>query len=166
MSDAHVILISVGTNIDRTYHTRQSRIALEAHFEQVTFSRVYESQAVGFDGKPFYNLVVRAVTDLSVEEVCQRLKQIEKDNGRVHTDKKFCSRTLDLDLLTYDDLVTQTPVELPRGEILYNAFVLQPLAELVPEAKHPVEKKSYATLWREFDASSQSLWPIAFEWSS
>ncbi|WP_218312939.1 2-amino-4-hydroxy-6-hydroxymethyldihydropteridine diphosphokinase [Alteromonas antoniana] len=164
--DHHVILISVGTNIDRAYHTRQSRIALETHFSNVSVSRVYESEAVGFNGKPFYNLVVRAVTSLPVDEVCHQLKQIEKDNGRVHTDKKFCSRTLDLDLLTYDDLVTATPVELPRGEILYNAFVLQPLAELVPDAIHPVEKKSYATLWREFDASSQSLWPIAFEWSS
>lgn len=162
----HRILISVGSNIERTYHTRQSRIALAHYFDNLVCSRVYESQAVGFDGKPFYNLVVQADTSKSIEEVCAILKQIEVDNGRVHSQKKFCSRTLDLDLLTYDDVVTTQPVVLPREEILYNAFVLQPLAELVPAGVHPVTNERYAALWQNFDKSSQALHPIAFEWSS
>ncbi len=162
----HRILISVGSNIERTYHTRQSRIALADYFDNLVCSRVYESQAVGFAGKPFYNLVIQAETSKSIEEVCAILKQIEVDNGRVHSQKKFCSRTLDLDLLTYDDVVTTQPVVLPREEILYNAFVLQPLAELVPSELHPETNESYAALWQKFDKSSQELHPIAFEWSS
>jgi len=128
-------------------------------------SSVYESEAVGFNGSPFYNAAARATTSKSIEEVCAILKAIEKDNGRVHTDKKFCARTLDLDLLTYDSKVTTTPVVLPREEICYNAFVLWPLAELVPNDIHPETQETYAKMWQNFDKQKQQLWPIDFTWS-
>jgi len=161
----HVILISIGSNIERERYTRQSVVALKQHFSNVTVSSVYESEAVGFNGNPFYNLVARAETDMSVDDVCNILKTIEKDNGRVHSAKKFCARTLDLDLLTFDDLVINEPVVLPRDEITFNAFVLWPLAELVPNDLHPVTKQSYAYMWQEFDKQKQQLWPIDFTWS-
>ncbi|MEW9798356.1 2-amino-4-hydroxy-6-hydroxymethyldihydropteridine diphosphokinase [Alteromonas sp. CYL-A6] len=161
----HEILISVGSNIQREHHTREARLALEQAFDNVACSSVYESEAVGFDGDAFYNLVVRAQTSQPLPAVCRILKDIEARNGRHHGDKKFCNRTLDLDLLTFNDVVTDDPVVLPRDEILYNAFVLQPLAELVPDNVHPVEGKSYATLWQQFDKSTQRLRPIAFTWS-
>ena len=134
---SHTVLISIGSNIERERYTKQSLVALKQHFSDVTVSSVYESEAVGFNGSPFYNAVARATTSKNIGQVCATLKGIEKDNGRVHTDKKFCARTLDLDLLTYDSRVTTTPVVLPREEICYNAFVLWPLAELVPNDVHP-----------------------------
>jgi 2-amino-4-hydroxy-6-hydroxymethyldihydropteridine diphosphokinase len=161
----HSILISVGSNIDREYYTRASLKALAKHFSSIRCSSVYESESVGFAGSPFYNLVVSANTALSVGEVCQILKEIEREHGRKHHEKKFCSRTLDLDLLTYDDKVISTPVILPREEILYNAFVLWPLAELVPQRKHPSTGRSYQSLWDDFDKQKQHLWPINFSWS-
>jgi len=161
----HVILISIGSNIERERYTRQSVVALKQHFSNVTVSSVYESEAVGFNGNPFYNLVARAETDMSVDDVCNILKTIEKENGRVHSAKKFCARTLDLDLLTFDDLVINEPVVLPRDEITFNAFVLWPLAELVPNDIHPVTKQSYAQMWQGFDKQKQQLWPIDFTWS-
>ncbi|GGW80492.1 2-amino-4-hydroxy-6-hydroxymethyldihydropteridine diphosphokinase [Alteromonas halophila] len=160
----HEILISVGSNIQRSYHTRQAREALESAFSDIRCSSVYESEAVGFDGDAFYNLVIKAQTSLPLKAVCDVLKRIEADNGRVHGDKKFCSRTLDLDLLTYDDVVTSTPVVLPREEILYNAFVLLPLAELVPTHRHPAKQTTYQQLWDEFDKSRQHLRPVEFSW--
>lgn len=160
-----VLLISVGSNIERDLHTRAARTALEQVFSQVTVSRVFESESVGFKGSPFYNWVARARTDKTIADVCRTLKEIERENGRKHTDKKFSPRTLDLDLLTYDQQVTNEPVILPREEILYNAFVLQPLAELVPEERHPVVDRSYKALWQAFDKSSQKLYPIEFTWS-
>lgn len=165
MAAQHVILISIGSNIERERYTRQSVTALEDNFDNVSVSSVYESEAVGFDGSPFYNLVARAETNMSVDDVCNVLKSIEKDNGRVHQAKKFCARTLDLDLLTYDDLVLDTPVVLPRDEICYNAFVLWPLAELVPEDVHPLTEQTYAQMWQAFDNNKQQLWPIDFTWS-
>ncbi|GEA07585.1 2-amino-4-hydroxy-6-hydroxymethyldihydropteridine diphosphokinase [Alteromonas sp. KUL42] len=162
----HTILISIGSNIEREHYTRQSVIALKAHFDDVRVSSVYESEAVGFDGSPFYNLVASAKTSKTIAQVCETLKAIETSHGRVHRDKKFCARTLDLDLLTYDSVVTQSPVILPREEICYNAFVLWPLAELVPDDIHPVTNKNYALMWREFDKQKQQLWPIDFTWST
>ena len=162
---SHTILISIGSNIEREHYTRRSLAALKHVFSDVTVSSVYESEAVGFNGNPFYNAAARATTSKSIEEVCATLKSIERENGRVHTDKKFCARTLDLDLLTYDSEVTTTPVVLPREEICYNAFVLWPLAELVPNEIHPETQETYAQMWQNFDKQKQQLWPIDFTWS-
>lgn len=163
--EQHSILISVGSNIDRDYYIRASVDALNHYFDDVCHSSVYESEAVGFSGSPFYNMVVKARTCHSIEEVCRILKLIEKNHGRKHGEKKFCSRTLDLDLLTYDNKVTATPVTLPREEILYNAFVLWPLAELVPHHTHPETGLTYAAMWDAFDKQKQKLWPVNFTWS-
>jgi 2-amino-4-hydroxy-6-hydroxymethyldihydropteridine diphosphokinase len=59
-----------------------------------------------------------------------------------------------------DEVFEQGKLKIPREEILFNAFVLRPLAELAPDLKHPVEKKTYAELWNAFDQDSQPLWPI------
>lgn len=161
---SHELLISVGSNIRREHYTREARIALESVFCDVVCSSVYESEAVGFDGDAFYNLVVKATTAMPLPQVCDVLKRIEADNGRVRGGKKFSSRTLDLDLLTFDDVVTTDPVILPREEILYNAFVLLPLAELVPHHQHPAEKQTYQALWQQFDKTKQQLRPVEFSW--
>lgn len=158
------ILISVGSNIERDKYTRAGVACLKQHFSQVSCSSVYESEAVGFDGGAFYNLVVCAYTALDVAQVNDILKQIEQQNGRTHSEKKFCSRTLDLDLLTFNRVVTAQPVTLPREEILYNAFVLLPLAELVPDDVHPQTGQTYQQLWQAFDHTAQRLWPIEFTW--
>ena len=159
------VYLSLGSNIDRQYHLSRALDALQKQFGELLISSVYESEAVGFNGSPFYNAAARATTSKSIEEVCATLKAIEKDNGRVHTDKKFCARTLDLDLLTYDSKITTTPVVLPREEICYNAFVLWPLAELVPNDIHPETQETYAKMWQNFDKQKQQLWPIDFTWS-
>lgn len=164
VTSLHQIFISLGSNIQRDYHTRSGLNALSNAFGELQLSSVFESEAVGFVGRPFYNLVVAAKTSLSIAQVCQTLKQIELDNGRVHGAKKFAPRTLDLDLLLYDDVVTEQGVNLPRAEILYNAFVLQPLAELAADLCHPINGQSYAALWQAFDKNSQQLWPITFTW--
>ena len=160
----HQIYISVGSNIEREKHTKAGLQAMYEIFGPLQLSRVYESEAVGFDGHNFYNLVVKAQTDKSIEQVCYALKSIEDQNKRQRGTEKFSPRTLDLDLLLYDSVVTSDPVELPRGEVLFNAFVLQPLAEIAAQDVHPQVGKSFATLWQEYDKSQQQLWPIEFTW--
>lgn len=161
----HTIFISVGSNIDKEKHTKAGLQGMYHAFGELVLSSVYESESVGFEGNNFYNLVVKAHTNLSVDDVCSVLKQIEQDNQRQRCEKKFAPRTLDLDLLLYDQVVIKVPIELPRPEVLYNAFVLKPLVELAAQESHPLENKTYATLWQEYDKSQQKLWAIEFDWS-
>ncbi|MGZ9899172.1 2-amino-4-hydroxy-6-hydroxymethyldihydropteridine diphosphokinase [Shewanella gaetbuli] len=156
------IYISLGTNIEPEQHLKAGLLDLQQHFGKLTLSRVFESESVGFKGTNFLNMVASAQTELSIAEVVATFKMIEQNNGRIKGEKKFSPRSLDIDLLLYDDVVTQQPVELPRGEILFNAFVLWPLSELVPELIHPIVKQSYHSLWNEFDKTSQKIWPITF----
>jgi len=158
------IYISLGSNIDREQNTRSGVQALRDAFGKLELSSVYESEAVGFEGDAFYNMVIACSVDAPVMQVNRILRDIEDTYGRDRSGPKFSSRTLDLDLLLYDDLVIeQDGLVLPRGEILKNAFVLWPLAEIAPDLVHPVAGKRYAELWGEFDKSRESLHPIEFE---
>jgi 2-amino-4-hydroxy-6-hydroxymethyldihydropteridine diphosphokinase len=158
------VTLSLGSNIDRHHHIRAGLAALRENFGPIELSPVYESEAVGFDGEPFLNLVARIETDLSVGELSERLRAIEAEHGRVRGEAKYASRTLDIDILTYDDRVGVIDgVELPRGEILKHAFVLKPLADLLPEGVHPTEGRTYRELLAERDFSGQGLWPIELE---
>ena len=155
------VYLSLGSNIERHKHIRNALQELSALFGQLLLSRVYESEAVGFDGDPFYNLVVGLDTDLSIGELQAQIKRIEDENGRVRGGPKFSSRTLDIDILTYDDFVGEEDgVSLPRDEITKNAFVLLPLSEIAGDEMHPELNKSYRTLWEEYDKSQQKLWPV------
>lgn len=169
MANKHQILISVGSNVNKTENTQAGLDALQSAFGTLTLSKIYESESVGFKGNNFFNLVVLAFTKLSIKEVCKVLKQIEDQHGRIR-DKKFADRTLDLDLLTYDNVVCEAPVVLPREEIQYNAFVLKPTAELVPHHIHPTTQKTYKTLWKEFLSNNpnkhQKLWRADLQWSA
>ncbi|MBW4935573.1 2-amino-4-hydroxy-6-hydroxymethyldihydropteridine diphosphokinase [Marinobacter sp. F4206] len=158
------VFISIGSNIDRERYVSAALDALKAWFGELEISPVYESEAVGFDGSPFLNLVVGVTTALSVGELSRCFKQLEADNGRRRDVPKFSARTLDLDILTYGDQIGQIDgVELPRGEILKNAFVLRPLADIAPEAVHPVCGRSYRDLWNDYN-TGQKLWPVDFIW--
>jgi 2-amino-4-hydroxy-6-hydroxymethyldihydropteridine diphosphokinase len=160
------IYISLGSNIDRERHTRAGVQALRERFGDLILSSVYESEAVGFEGDAFYNMVIACDVDEGVHETNRILAEIEDAHGRDRSGPRFSSRTLDLDLLLYDDVVLdENGLKLPRGEILKNAFVLWPLAEIAPDLVHPVAGKSYAELWFDFDKTRESLAPIEFNFS-
>ncbi|MDX1634445.1 MAG: 2-amino-4-hydroxy-6-hydroxymethyldihydropteridine diphosphokinase [Marinobacter sp.] len=158
------VYLSLGSNIERERHITAALDGLAAEFGDLVVSSVYESEAVGFDGENFLNLVVGIDTDRSVAELSALLKQMEADNGRRRDLPKFSARTLDLDILTYDDLTgTIDGVELPRGEILRNAFVLRPMAEIAPDTRHPLDGRSYRELWQAYERD-QKLWAVSFTW--
>ncbi|AQQ66552.1 2-amino-4-hydroxy-6-hydroxymethyldihydropteridine diphosphokinase [Microbulbifer agarilyticus] len=160
-----IVYLSLGSNIDREKHLCAAMDALVEAFGDLKMSQVYESEAVGFEGDNFYNLVAAIDTDLSVGELALRLRDIEDANGRVRSGPKFSARTLDIDILTYDDVAGDVDgVALPRDEILKNAFVLLPLSEVAPTDMHPVQGKTYQQLWEEYDQASQKLWAVAFDW--
>lgn len=155
------VYLSLGSNIEREQHIRNALQALSALYGQLVLSKVYESEAVGFEGDNFYNLVVGFDTDLPVADLQAQIKQIEDDNGRLRDGPKFSARTLDIDILTYADFVgVDSGVTLPRDEITKNAFVLLPLSEIAPEEMHPELNESYQKLWLDYDKSRQKLWAV------
>ena len=158
------IYISVGSNTNREHYIRVAVRELAAVFGELTLSSVYESEAVGFRGDAFYNMVIGANTCLSVAECVAVFKAIEDKNGRERGGEKFCGRTLDLDLLTYDNLICMEPVELPRAEIIENAFVLWPLAEIAADLQHPVLRQTYQSLWQGY-TKAQKIWPVPFQFA-
>ncbi|NQZ22092.1 MAG: 2-amino-4-hydroxy-6-hydroxymethyldihydropteridine diphosphokinase [Colwellia sp.] len=159
------LYISLGSNVDRQHHVKSGLTALEQLFGQLTLSSLFASKAVGFDGAEFYNMVIGATTELNIEQVATALRDIEFANGRQIDAKKYSPRTLDLDLLLFDDLILEHPVQIPRAEINENAFVLWPLAEVAPELQHPILKQSYQQLWQSYD-NKQQLTKVSFAWQS
>jgi len=158
------IYISIGSNIDPKKYIRNSIKALRLKHGELEISSVYESKAIGFEGDNFYNLVVGAQTTEAPLNIQQTLRQIEHDNQRERNTAKFSARTLDLDLLLYDDWVLkEKSLEIPRDEIGKYAFVLQPLAEIAPNEVHPQAKCTYKYLWQTYDKRKQPLWVIDFE---
>ncbi len=159
------VYLSIGSNIQREKHIRAGVKALQQIFGAVSLSSVYESDAVGFEGSPFLNLIAVFETIKTPTEVDAILDGIEKDNGRTAEQKKFNPRTLDLDLVLYGDYISEDPnLEIPRGEITRYAFVLEPLAEVAGELKHPLIKRNYQELWQEFDRSAVVQKRIPFNW--
>lgn len=147
----HRAYISIGSNIEPAKHVRLAVNALREVFGALDISPVYESEAVGFEGKNFYNLVVAISTQMSVGEVNRCLHDIEDRYGRKRSGPRFSSRSIDLDLLLYDDLAGEYDgVILPREEVPHHAHVLCPLADLIPGKKHPILNKTYQQLWQEF----------------
>jgi 2-amino-4-hydroxy-6-hydroxymethyldihydropteridine diphosphokinase len=155
------VFVSIGSNIERERHVRSALKALRERFGQLTVSRVFESEAVGFAGDDFFNLVVGFDTAATVWEVVACLRDIELAHARDRRAPRFSSRTLDLDLLLYGDLVMEAQgVKLPREEINHYAFVLGPLAEIAGEMRNPRNGRRFADLWREFDQTAQPMWPV------
>jgi 2-amino-4-hydroxy-6-hydroxymethyldihydropteridine diphosphokinase len=159
------VYVSIGSNIDRERNIGLALQRLADDYGPLQQSSVYESAAVGFDSAPFYNLVVGFRTGVGPLQLQEQLHMIEADSGRERSDS-MTARSLDLDLLIYDDLVMdEASLILPRGDITRYAFVLYPLAEIVPDARHPESGERYADMWSVFDDSEQVLtrvdWPPA-----
>lgn len=158
------VYLSIGSNIDRTRNIRSCLQALHDRYGELSVSTIYESVAVGFTGDPFFNLAVGLDTEQDVHALVDTLHAIEHDHGRRRNDERFAPRTLDIDLLLYDDLVLNEPgLHLPRDEIVRYAFVLKPLAEIAGDRRHPTLGKTLAELWQAFDAGDQELWPVRLD---
>ncbi|MFK5986936.1 MAG: 2-amino-4-hydroxy-6-hydroxymethyldihydropteridine diphosphokinase [Pseudomonadota bacterium] len=152
MKPDHQIYIGIGTNINRKFHIHLAITELKKYFNKLIISPVYESPAEGFIGTDFLNLVVYLESNLCRTEVETIFKKIEDQSGRDRSQEKFSSRTLDIDLLLFDDQVLHSQgINVPRDEIVKYAFVLKPLYDIAPDVIHPENKQSIATLWQNFN---------------
>ncbi|MCU4674858.1 2-amino-4-hydroxy-6-hydroxymethyldihydropteridine diphosphokinase [Catenovulum sp. 2E275] len=160
------IAVSLGSNVNPEFHLKTAIFLLRPFFKQLLISPVYETEPVAFGGQNFLNIVFGGEVELNLEQTLSLLKAIEKQYQRNRQKQNKTQITLDLDLLFYDDLVCQQPVVLPRAEILNNAFVLKPLADVYADKNHPQNGQSYAQLWQNFNNPNQKFWKIDFNWNN
>jgi len=154
--------LSLGSNIDREANIRVAVARLREDFPDMRVSPVYESEAVGFDGENFLNLIVCIDTDDSLEALSVYLKSLEDTLGRKRQGAKFSARTIDIDIVTYGERAgCFGGVELPRPELYFNAFVLKPLVDLAPEDIDPKSGKTFRELDQMLELR-QSLWKVSF----
>lgn len=140
--------LSLGSNVEPERHLRAAAIALRERFGAVRFSPVYRTPAVGFEGPDFLNCAAAVDTDLDPQALNDWLHALEDAQGRDRSGPRFSSRTLDIDIVLFDDLVLDGPghLQIPRKE-LQHAFVLKPLCDLAPELRLPTSGRRLADLW-------------------
>ena len=142
-------LLSLGSNIAPETHLPAAIAALQARFGELRVSPFYRTRSVGFDGADFLNAAAIINTDLAPQSLNDWLHALEDAHGRDRSGPRFNDRTLDIDIVFYDDLVLDGPghLQLPRDE-LKHAFVLMPLAEIAPGFVDPRSGKTLEALWR------------------
>ena len=140
--------LSLGSNVEPERHLRAAIDALRKRFGDVVVSPVYRVPAVGFEGPDFLNAAAIVDSDLDAFALAQWLRDLEHANGRVRSHVKFSNRTLDVDLVYFDDVVIDVQgMQLPRPE-LRHAFVLRPLADIAPDFIDPVRGATLEAMWR------------------
>ena len=155
---SHRIFVGIGSNIDREKNIKSCVSILKDVYGDMRISPVYETESMGFDGPNFYNLVSCFETDQSVYELKNTLNDIENDHGRHFNETKFSSRTLDIDILYYDDLVLlDDKIQIPRKEISEYDFVLKPLVDLVPNFIHPTHNISHKDMMNNIKIKKQII---------
>ena len=141
--------IAVGSNISPEENVRAALLALARHEQIIAVSTIYRTKPEGRPDQPdFYNCVVEIKTEKTPEVLkYQVLRRIEAGLGRQRTSDKFAPRTIDLDLMLYDNLVLDTDrIVLPDPEIASRPFLAAGLSELAPDLKLPGTASQVAEL--------------------
>ena len=141
--------ISIGSNIDAKKNIAKVKKELNQLFT-CTFSDNFYTQAEGFEGKDFINLVAGFETSLDAFRLTQTLKTLEKKIGRESNQKGMHDRVMDLDLILFGNLIMQDQgITLPSKDIEEYLFVLEPLAQIAKEKLHPVFNISFEEMLKE-----------------
>lgn len=156
------VFLGLGSNIDAEENIRSAVNILRELYPDLVTSAVYESEAVGFQGDNFLNMVVAFTAEEDVEAISEVMDEIEDAHGRQRNADRFMARTLDIDMLLYDDMIDEA-MNIPRNEIDTYAFVLLPLSELAPDMVHPVNGETFIEMWERFDKGDQNLWATDIE---
>lgn len=135
-SPLHSVYLNLGSNIEPEKHIPQAVKLLREAANVEAVSSVWETKSVGYDGANFLNICVLINTNLQPNELKEQiLRPIENKIGRVRNENRYAPRPIDIDIILFD----KTPHNL---ETWNHAFVIVPLAELIPNFIHPIEKKT------------------------
>ena len=139
------VYLSLGSNLgDREGHLRRARERLSASgLRLLRESSLYETEPRDFPDQPwFLNQVIEADTSLFPRQLLSALQRIERELGRRRGVSKG-PRTIDLDILLFGEAVVTAPeLEIPHPRLAERRFVLEPLAELAPDLRHPLTRRT------------------------
>ncbi len=145
MNGVKTVYLSLGSNVgDRARNLWEAIARLEeAGIRIRRVSSIYETEPQEVRDQPwFLNLVAEAETELLPKQLLARTQKIELDLGRKRSRLKG-PRTIDIDILLYGNSVIRTPeLTVPHPRMSERRFVLEPLAELAPELRHPVSRRT------------------------
>ncbi len=128
--------LGLGSNVgDRERHLRDALVALDRddRIRVVNVSSVYETEPLVAGQRTHFNAAAEIATTLDLHELLRLCRKIEDEQGRLR-EKRWGPRTLDLDILLYDDVMVDDPdLVIPHPQMYKRAFVCVPLAEIAPE---------------------------------
>lgn len=151
---AQLVYLSLGSNLgDRENHLRDAIARLEQEGRIVAVSSFYETEPVEFANQPwFLNCAVALETTETPRQLMDSVLSIELEMGRRRLQKKG-PRTIDIDILLFGDVVVDTPeLTIPHPGMHQRRFVLEPLAQIAPEARHPGTKRTIRQLLESLPA--------------
>ncbi len=157
----HLVYLALGANLgDRQSNLRQAIQSISKFASIVKISSIYETTPVGYLDQPdFLNMAIQVFTPLEPISLIRSLKRIEKELGREPSFRN-APRQIDIDILFYDDLVLDSEkLSIPHPRMSERAFVLAPLAEIAPQAVHPVLGQTVAELLATLDQSGVKKLP-------
>ena len=158
MKTTKKVYISLGSNKGDKFKNLQD--AINAIYQKIgnvkIISKVYKSPSFGFESDDFLNACAILETNLTARNVMKELLKIETQLGRIRSDKKgYEARTIDLDILFYEDEVIKTKtLQVPHEQMHKRKFVLQPLNDIASTVNHPKFKKDVSVLLQECDDNS------------
>lgn len=147
------VFIGLGSNLgDRLSYLNKAIESLPPEVKPRKMSRIYQTPPWGYTDQPdFLNQVVEAETELAPEALLQRLKEIEKELGRIER-FRYGPRCIDLDILFYGDMIYKSEtLVIPHPALTERAFVLVPLNEIAPDLTHPVTGIKISVLLEKLD---------------
>ena len=158
--------IALGSNKGNKFENLQQ--AIDYIYERVgtvhAISKIYKTEALGFEGDDFFNTCIAIDTQLTPHELLETLLDIEVILGRERTEGEgYTSRTIDLDIIFYDRSILDTNrLVIPHPEAHKRNFVLQPLSDIAAKVEHPVLDKEVQQLLAECPdttiAEPQNIW--------
>ena len=155
----NTIFLGIGSNLNRDNALRFAVAQLRKILLDMQVSSVWESHAVRQAEPDYYNMVIKAVTRLSLEDLFAAVHRIEELAGRelmYHQGTNFgIRRRLDIDILLFGDTITTVPCKVPRHDIVDYPFVICPLLELEPELVRPGDGVRIADCWEQLRTAQQ-----------